>query len=235
MDNRIALLICAVLVGLATPCFASDRLAIVGATVIDGTGAPPRPDAVVVVEDRRIVSVGGRGSVVLPDDADVIDATGKWLIPGLIDAHVHLSRSASLYSAPDDLDLRAYRDWESDEVPRTRAALSATFARYIASGVTSVIDRGGPFGWLDVRELAEAQSVAPRIALSGPLLTSYRPSSADRPDPTGFQIETPLVGLKLGLTEGIEIHVLALTVGIDWWPPAIILPLGGGRVGFADW
>ncbi len=52
---------------------------------------------------------------------------------------------------------------------------------------------------------------------------------------TGFQIETPLVGLKLGLTEGIEIHFLALTIGIDWWPPAIIVPLGGGRIGFADW
>jgi len=52
---------------------------------------------------------------------------------------------------------------------------------------------------------------------------------------TGFQIETPLVGLKLGLTEGIEIHVLAIVIGIDWWPPAIIIPLGGGRIGFADW
>jgi hypothetical protein len=52
---------------------------------------------------------------------------------------------------------------------------------------------------------------------------------------TGFQIETPLVGVKLGLTEGVEVHILALTIGVDWWPPALILPLGGGRIGFADW
>jgi hypothetical protein len=51
---------------------------------------------------------------------------------------------------------------------------------------------------------------------------------------TGFQIETPLVGVKVGLKEGIEIHLLTLGFGIDLWPPAIIVPLGGGRIGFDD-
>ena len=51
---------------------------------------------------------------------------------------------------------------------------------------------------------------------------------------TGFQIETPLVGLKLGLTEGIEVHIFGLALGIDFWPPAIIIPVGEGRIGFGD-
>lgn len=51
---------------------------------------------------------------------------------------------------------------------------------------------------------------------------------------TGLQIETPVLGLKIGLKEGIELHVLGLSIGIDLWPPAIILPLGPGRLGFAD-
>jgi hypothetical protein len=51
---------------------------------------------------------------------------------------------------------------------------------------------------------------------------------------TGVQLETPLVGLKIGLKEGIELHVVGLSFGIDFWPPAIILPLGPGRLGFAD-
>jgi hypothetical protein len=51
---------------------------------------------------------------------------------------------------------------------------------------------------------------------------------------TGLQLETPLVGLKIGLTEGIEIHILSLSFGIDLWPPAIIVPVGDGRIGFAD-
>jgi Protein of unknown function (DUF3750) len=51
---------------------------------------------------------------------------------------------------------------------------------------------------------------------------------------TGLQLETPLLGVKLGLKEGVELHVLGLSIGIDLWPPAIILPLGPGRLGFAD-
>jgi hypothetical protein len=51
---------------------------------------------------------------------------------------------------------------------------------------------------------------------------------------TGVQLETPIIGVKLGLKEGVEVHVIGLSVGIDLWPPAIILPLGPGRLGFAD-
>jgi hypothetical protein len=51
---------------------------------------------------------------------------------------------------------------------------------------------------------------------------------------TGVQVETPIVGFKIGLKEGIEIHVIGLSIGIDLWPPAIILPIGPGRLGFAD-
>jgi len=51
---------------------------------------------------------------------------------------------------------------------------------------------------------------------------------------TGFQVETPLLGFKVGLKEGIELHVINLSFGIDFWPPAIIVPVGPGRIGFAD-
>jgi hypothetical protein len=51
---------------------------------------------------------------------------------------------------------------------------------------------------------------------------------------TGLQLETPVIGIKIGLKEGIELHVIGLSFGIDFWPPAIILPLGPGRIGFAD-
>jgi hypothetical protein len=51
---------------------------------------------------------------------------------------------------------------------------------------------------------------------------------------TGVQLETPLVGAKVGLTEGIEAHVLGMALGVDVWPPALIVPVEHGRVGFAD-
>jgi hypothetical protein len=51
---------------------------------------------------------------------------------------------------------------------------------------------------------------------------------------TGFQIETPIFGIKLGVTEGVEIHLFSLAFGIDLWPPAIIVPIDPGRIGFED-
>ncbi len=65
--------------------------AIVGATVIDGTGAAPIRDAVIVVTDKRITAIGSREKVAVPAGARQIDAHGKWIIPGLIDTNVHLS------------------------------------------------------------------------------------------------------------------------------------------------
>ncbi|MBI3270688.1 MAG: DUF3750 domain-containing protein [Planctomycetes bacterium] len=49
---------------------------------------------------------------------------------------------------------------------------------------------------------------------------------------TGVQLETPVVGLKLGLEDGVEAHVGCLTLGVDLWPPALKTPFG--RLGFAD-
>ncbi len=51
---------------------------------------------------------------------------------------------------------------------------------------------------------------------------------------TGVQLETWLGGLKMGVTEGIEVHVLGLSIGVDLWPPALILPVNPGRLGFDD-
>ncbi len=51
---------------------------------------------------------------------------------------------------------------------------------------------------------------------------------------TGVQVETPVLGLKIGLKEGVEVHVIGLAFGVDFWPPALIVPWGSGRVGFAD-
>jgi imidazolonepropionase-like amidohydrolase len=64
-------------------------LVIVGGTVIDGTGRPPLPNGVIVIRDGKFVSVMPAGAGSPPGDARRIEATGKWIIPGLIDMHVH--------------------------------------------------------------------------------------------------------------------------------------------------
>ena len=65
-------------------------IAIVGATLIDGTGGPVVPDSVVVIRGDRIVAAGKRDEVKVPAGAEVVDAKGLTLVPGLIDSHFHI-------------------------------------------------------------------------------------------------------------------------------------------------
>jgi len=71
-----------------------DRIALVGATVIDGSGGPAKPDMVVVVHGNRIETVAPRAGFKIPKTALVVDVRDEWIIPGLIDAHAHTARWA---------------------------------------------------------------------------------------------------------------------------------------------
>jgi imidazolonepropionase-like amidohydrolase len=70
----------------------APTLAIVGATLIDGTGAPALADSAVLIHDGSIVAAGLRTKVKVPKDAHVIDAKGKFLLPGLWDMHAHFEQ-----------------------------------------------------------------------------------------------------------------------------------------------
>ena len=70
----------------------ASTLAIVGGTLIDGTGAAPVPDAAVVIHNGRIVAVGPRSKVKIPKHANVVDAHGKTILPGLWDMHAHFEQ-----------------------------------------------------------------------------------------------------------------------------------------------
>jgi len=67
-------------------------IAIVGGTLIDGTGAPPVPDATVVVAGTRIIAVGRRADIQVPRGARVINATGATIMPGLWEMHAHYAQ-----------------------------------------------------------------------------------------------------------------------------------------------
>lgn len=65
-------------------------MAVTGATLWDGTGTAPIPNAVLVTSGSKVTAVGAAGSVAVPAGARVVEALGQWLTPGLIDMHVHL-------------------------------------------------------------------------------------------------------------------------------------------------
>jgi len=167
----------------------AEGLAIVGGTVVDGTAGPIH-DAVVLISGDRIQAVGTRAQVALPKGITILDGRGKWVAPGLVDAHVHFFQSASPYTRPDVIDLRGLRPYER-EIALLKAALPRTFARYLQCGVTSVVDVGGPFWNFEVRDAAARTSLAPRVAVAGPLVSTVDRPQLDIGDPPIIKTATP--------------------------------------------
>ena len=67
----------------------THQLVIQGGTLISGTGEAPVPNAVIVIEGNRITAVGAAGSVRIPSAAEIVQADGKFILPGFADMHVH--------------------------------------------------------------------------------------------------------------------------------------------------
>ena len=105
---------------------ASSVIAIVGAGLIDGRGGPVVADSVVVVRGDRIVAVGKQGAVKIPPGAEVVDAKGLTLLPGLIDAHFHIDGDdplPALYLSHGVTSLRDPGQWiEAYDAARKAAA-----------------------------------------------------------------------------------------------------------------
>ncbi|MEX1245624.1 MAG: hypothetical protein WEF99_12695 [Thermoanaerobaculia bacterium] len=128
-----AVLLCVLPLPAQTPAGARGPIAITRVTVINTTGGPPRPDMTVEIEGDRITRVGPSGRAKVPRDAQLIDGTGKFLIPGLWDMHIHTF----------------FGDW----VPGSR---EVTLPLFIANGVTGVRDMGSDVDLI----LAARQDVA---------------------------------------------------------------------------
>jgi len=145
--------------------------ALVGGTLIDGTGRDPVSNAVVVLRDGEVACAGDRNRCPVPEDAEPVDVSGHWIIPGLVDAHVHFSQTGWADGRPDALDLRAEHPYPQT-ISRLRDAPEPFFQAYLCTGVTSVFDVGGfPWTW-ELRDRARTNPMAPRIQAAGPLLST---------------------------------------------------------------
>jgi len=174
------------------PCQAAETsiIAIVGATVIHPDRDLPSAVAVnstLIIAGRRIESIGPAGSTAVPAGATRIDGKGKWVVPGLIDSHVHFFQSGNLYTRPDVADFNAWMPY-AKEVERNKRRLAATFKVWLASGVTSVVDIGGPFWNFEMRDAALKSPAAPRVAVAGPLLSMVDRVKLDLGDPPIIKI-----------------------------------------------
>ncbi|HYL87818.1 MAG TPA: amidohydrolase family protein [Burkholderiales bacterium] len=171
----------------------AQPIAIVDATVIHPQRDLPaavEPDRTVIINGTRIARIGPAASTPLPKDVVRIDGRGKWVVPGLVDAHVHFFQSGDIYTRPDVADFNAIVPY-AEEVARNKARLFSTFKVWLASGVTSVVDIGGPFWNFDMRDAAGKTAAAPRVAVAGPLISMIERTKLDLGDPPIIKISSP--------------------------------------------
>lgn len=136
----------------------------------------------VFIADGTIIEVAPHNdSFELIDRIEIIDGEGKYLTPGLVDAHVHFFQSGGLYTRPDALDLRAIKSYEI-ELKETWNNSPDFMARYLAAGITSVCDVGGPMKNYDVKAMADTLEKAPELFVTGPLISTYAPEALNEPD-----------------------------------------------------
>ena len=142
--------------------------AIVGATLVDGTGAAPVPNATVVVRGGMIDCAG---RCTIPAGVTVVDGRGMWITPGLVDAHVHFSQTGWADGRPDALDVRDQHPYEN-VVADLKERPDRFFRSQLCSGVTAVFDFGG-YPWTVAMARRESGDTrAPRVAAAGPLLST---------------------------------------------------------------
>jgi len=139
-------------------------VAIVGGMLLDGYEAEPIHNSVVVFEDGRITAVGQRHNTEVPENAVVIDAGGRTVMPGLIDAHMHI----------DLIGHGEYEDYYAllNEMERLPEAMPIAAKQMMRAGVTSGLDLGAPFQILEFRErIRRGEIPGPRLTISGPWIT----------------------------------------------------------------
>jgi imidazolonepropionase-like amidohydrolase len=140
-----------------------------GATLVDGTGAPPVPGAVVLLRDGKIECAGKECSI--PAGVEVTDMSGLWVVPGLVDAHVHFSQTGWADGRPDSIDVRDRYPYEKTEA-ELQEHPERFFRSQLCSGVTSVFDVGGYPWTIAAAKTHRNEARAPRMEAAGPLLST---------------------------------------------------------------
>ena len=154
--------ILAVLCSFASLAAQEKPIAILHGRMIDGLGGPPLEDAAVILEGSKITYAGAASSAKVPQGAQTIDATGKTVMPGLADMHVHLQGGWDGIS----MDLLGYQRY-----------LNAM----LYAGITTVMDTGDYQPWiLQLRqEAASGRLLSPRLYSTGAMIDAADPAWPD--------------------------------------------------------
>jgi imidazolonepropionase-like amidohydrolase len=145
------------------PIIKSTSYALVKGMIIDGTGAAPVQNGILVVKGRVITAVGPQAQIVVPADAEVIDVQGATILPGVINAHVHDAFDESRLktwawngvTTVRDEGMRRHLSFETQMAIRDSARLKPECARLVSAGYIMTVPGG--YGGLEVTSPADAR------------------------------------------------------------------------------
>ncbi len=153
------------------PPFKPGRpIAIRGGLLVDATGAPPRWDQTVLIEGDRITAVGPMADVQVPAGAEVIDASGMTVMPGLINSNQHIQLNPLYPSPVANLPLVNFQKrWEANWAKQPQLAFV-----YLMQGVTSMRNTSGPAKRIlpVKRAIDDGEIPGPRLFLGAALFMS---------------------------------------------------------------
>lgn len=169
---------------------ASAQLQIDNVTIVDVEKKKLIPRQTVLINDGRIAAIKPYKPGKPAANITTIDGKGKYLMPGLVDAHVHFFQSGGIYTRPDGLDLRKYVPY-AKEIDWTHLQMGDLLRRYLAAGITTVVDLGTTYNFMRRREQFREKTDAPAIYMTGPLITTW-----ESPVYKGLQNDEPFAEMK---------------------------------------
>jgi imidazolonepropionase-like amidohydrolase len=192
--------------------------------MFDGTGAPLRENQVVVVDGDRILEVGPDDEVRVPDGVPVIDARSQTLLPGLIDAHVHLLGSGEtgddafftgeLTRSPADVALKSLRHAILNLEAGWTTLRDAASRGYADVAVRNAIEAGdlvGPRLWVcglgltsTAGHMDREKHLAPGITLPGPKATADDPTEGRKAVRQNLRFNVDFIKINATLTEHVR-------------------------------
>ncbi|TSE06253.1 amidohydrolase family protein [Aquimarina algiphila] len=127
------------------------------------------------IENEKIISISSKKNIPT-DGTTIINGTDKFIMPGMIDTHIHFFQTGGLYTRPDAIDLRKVVSYE-DEIQFAKDIITDNFKRYLRLGITSVMDVGGPFYNFKIRDSIVKNNLSPNVFVTGPLFSPYQPEA----------------------------------------------------------
>lgn len=128
----------------------------------------------IVITNDLISNIQTSKNVKIPEKAKIIDGTGKYVLPGLTDSHIHFFQNGGLYARPDAIDLQKFMPYQ-EEIQLAKDDMEHKLKLYLKNGITNVIDVGANYSYLKQRENFRHNDSLPSIFITGPLATTYEP------------------------------------------------------------